>query len=473
MNIFSLTFLVFLFFILVLYYLPILKRKNYQNYILLIASSVFYIAFSFQFYILLLVSSLVIYYLMNSNYEKSSKINYVIAICIPIGMLVIFKYLNFFGEQFCLFVGALWGGKVSWTTVHLVLPLGISFYSFKQLCYIIDLKKNKIHNRSIFDYLNYILLFNTITAGPIDRPKCIFEQIQNRRNFNYELVKDGMTQIVWGFFKKIAIADVIALLVDDAWENYDSLSPLLLLFCAFLYSFQIYFDFSGYSDIAIGVGKLIGLRHMQNFRFPYFARTVSEFWRRWHISLTSWFTEYIYIPLGGSYHGRIRKAINTLVVFTVSGLWHGANWTFILWGIYHGLLFIPGIIANKKAAKNDIDKLTLKIMFNIIMIFVLITFGWMLFRAPSLSDFLCYVERIVSCSQMNVSFSAIKKVHCVSIILLVITICIEWKYRLYEYGIQKFSQNSSYKWYFVIPSLLTLIFLFMNVGGGEFIYANF
>lgn len=473
MNIFSLSFLIFLFVILVLYYLPILKRKNYQNYILLVGSSIFYIAFSFKFYILLLVSNLVIYYLMNSVYENSSKINYGIAICIPVGMLLVFKYLNFFGEQYCLFVDELWGGKVNWTTVHLVLPLGISFYSFKQLCYIIDLKKKKISNGKVFDFLNYILLFNTITAGPIDRPKCIFGQIQNRRNFNYELAKDGLTQIIWGFFKKIAIADVVALLVDEAWKNYDSLSPLFLICCAFLYSFQIYFDFSGYSDIAIGIGKLFGLRHMQNFRFPYFARTVSEFWRRWHISLTSWFTEYIYIPLGGSYHGKIKKAINTLIVFAVSGLWHGANWTFILWGVYHGTLFVPSIIANKKTAKNDIDKLTFKIIFNIVMVFTLMTFGWMMFRAPSINDFLCYVERMVSCTQMNGAFSEIKKVHCVSFFLLVITICLEWKNRLYEYGIQKLSNETSYKWYIVVPSLLTLIFLFMNVGGGEFIYANF
>ena len=404
--------------------------------------------------------------------KRKIKLYFNIAICLPIGMLLTFKYLNFFGEQFCSFIN-MFGCTTNWATIHLILPLGISFYSFKQLCYIIDLKKKKISHGNIFCFLNYILLFNTITAGPIDRPKHIFDQLRNQRSFNYELARDGITQIVWGFFKKITIADVFALLVDEAWQNYDNLSPLYLILCSILYSFQIYFDFSGYSDIAIGIGKLLGLRHMQNFRFPYFARSISEFWRRWHISLTSWFTEYIYIPLGGSYYGKVRKAFNTLIVFAVSGLWHGANWTFILWGIYHGALFVPSIITNKKASKNEIEILTFKMILKIGMVFLLVTLGWMLFRAPSVNDFVGYIDRIVSCRQIEGAFGGIKKVHCVSMILFLIAIFVEWKNRLYEYGLQKMSQRFKYKWYIVIPSLLILIFLFLNVGGGEFIYANF
>lgn len=477
MNVFSFLFWFFLVLVFICYYLPFYKKQIYQNSVLLLASTVFYCVFSLQFYLLLVGSSVIIYLLTSYAHKHKYLRIYNYISLIPICVLLLFKYLDFFVGQFSTLVNAI-GFQTTWTSLNLILPLGISFYSFKQLCYIFDLRNGKITSPgTLLDFLNYVMLFNTITAGPIDRPNSIFGQFAKYRIFNFDLAKDGLTQVIWGVFKKIVIADVLAILVDEVWSDYYNYASICLITSAVLYSFQIYFDFSGYSDIAIGIGKLLGLRNMQNFRYPYFSRTVSEFWRRWHISLTSWFTEYIYIPLGGSYLGKSRRIVNTLIVFLISGLWHGANWTFIIWGGYHGLLFIPNILANKKADKREITKLSIKVLIKVLykmfVVFVLVTLGWMMFRSPSLVDFYCYLVKCFSLSPFEGIMFGIKKVHCVSLFLLAFVMYLEWKNRHYEYALEGLAKINSYKYSVVFSLLLILISLYLNVGGGEFIYANF
>ena len=304
-------------------------------------------------------------------------------------VLALFKYYDFFAQSFA---DAFLGGNASGFLLHLALPVGISFYTFKALAYTIEIRRGTISaGRDPLPLLAYISFFPQLLAGPIERPQHLIPQFKQLRTFSYAQATDGCRQILWGLFKKVVIADNCALYVNEVWDNVGSEAGSSLLLAAILFSVQIYGDFSGYSDISIGVGKLLGVRSLKNFDMPYFSRGIAEFWRKWHISLTSWFRDYVYIPMGGSRCPKGHVIFNTLVVFLLSGLWHGADWTFVLWGAYNGLLFVPGLLSGHRPRYRDTVAQwrmlpSFKELGLMLFTFGLATIGWILFRADNLQQ---------------------------------------------------------------------------------------
>ncbi|WP_316928980.1 MBOAT family O-acyltransferase [Aquimarina agarivorans] len=322
---------------------------------------------------------------------------------LTIGILFFFKYYNFFIDSWInLFQFAGYGLKKSWT-LNVILPVGISFYTFQTLSYSLDVYYKKIAPTDNFvTFATYVAFFPQLVAGPIEKASNLLPQIANIRNFDYTKCTEGLKLILWGMFKKVAIADAIAPIVDDIFLHYATYPATTLLLGAVFFSFQIYGDFSGYSDIAIGTAKLFGIELVSNFKFPYLSRNISEFWQRWHISLSNWFKEYLYIPLGGSKKRTFISARNISIVFLVSGLWHGANWTFITWGAIHTLLYFPVFFAkkNRKYSKSVVAE-TSKLpsasdLIKIITTFFLVTLSWIFFRAPSITIALDYFRRMTT-----------------------------------------------------------------------------
>lgn len=313
-------------------------------------------------------------------------------------ILGLFKYYNFFLSSF---VDA-FGVDADSILLNVVLPVGISFYTFQALSYSIDVYRGAIKpTRDIVQLFAYISFFPQLVAGPIERATNLLPQFATVRKFEYKEAVDGCRQILWGFFKKILIADICALGVNNIFESYEMASGLVLILGALLFTFQIYGDFSGYSDIAIGCSKLLGIRLMRNFDTPYFSRDIAEFWRRWHISLTTWFRDYLYIPLGGSRVGKSKLIRNTFIIFLVSGFWHGANWTFIAWGAYHALLFVPLLLSNRNRVYRDVVACeralpTFKEVGQILLTLAFVAVGWVIFRADSIGDAWGYLSGMVT-----------------------------------------------------------------------------
>ncbi len=284
--------------------------------------------------------------LMNSKGNSRRKLLLVLSVLVNIGFLGFFKYYNFFIKSF-VDAFSFFGQKINARSMSIVLPVGISFYTFQTLSYSIDMYKRKIEpTKNVFAFFAFVCFFPQLVAGPIERASNLLPQFYDKRRFDFNLAKDGLRQMLWGFFKKVVIADNCAEYVNNTFSNYENLDGSSLLLGAFLFSFQIYGDFSGYSDIAIGSSKLFGFNLRQNFAFPYFSRNIAEFWRRWHISLSTWFRDYVYIPLGGSNVSQQKKIRNVFIVFVISGFWHGASWNFFIWGLVNAILFIPLLIFN-------------------------------------------------------------------------------------------------------------------------------
>lgn len=341
-------------------------------------------------------------------------------------ILACFKYFNFFADSIqTLALSA--GISLDLPTLRLALPVGISFYTFQSLSYTIDVYRGKM--RATYDsaaFFAYISFFPQLVAGPIERATNLLPQMLCPRKFDYSQGVDGLRQILCGFFKKMVVADNCAIAVNLIWDNMHEHSALTLVLGMVLFSFQIYGDFSGYSDIAIGTARLFGIRLSDNFRLPYFSRSVAEFWRRWHISLMSWFRDYVYIPLGGSRCSRLKRCRNTFVVFLLSGLWHGANWTFVLWGGYCALLFVPQLLSGKSnKERNPVPAWT--DIPRIILTFILITVGWVLFRADTAVLAFSYFEA-VAFSLAKGSALAIS-VGKVALLWCVVLIVMEWLQR--------------------------------------------
>ena len=333
-------------------------------------------------------------------------------VVINIGILAVFKYYDFFISEF----GAMFGINTSSLLLRVILPVGISFYTFQALSYSIDVYRGKIKpTKDVIAFFAFISFFPQLVAGPIERATNLLPQFLQKRTFSYDQGVDGVRQIVWGLFKKIVIADNCATYVDQVWSSYGTQSGSVLLLAAILFTFQIYCDFSGYSDIAIGTAKLFGIRLMRNFNTPYFSRDIAEFWRRWHISLTSWFRDYVYIPLGGSrpkidnrwidnrWTETSKKFIiirNTVVVFMLCAIWHGANWTYVMWGLYHVVLFVPLILLNRthryKSGEWRVESQERRDVWRILLTFVLATIGWIIFRAPTVADAWGYISTMCS-----------------------------------------------------------------------------
>ena len=375
MSFVSVAFLVFLPVVFIVYWL-LRRHLAWQNLFLLSASYVFYGWWDWRFLILIFITSLSSY-ASGLLIEKTERKRLVAAtnIGLNIGILAIFKYYGFFIDNFSALLQQV-GIQLDAPTLNVILPVGISFYTFQSLSYTIDVYRSKIPaTRNIIAFFTYIAFFPQLVAGPIERATNLLPQMQSQRHFQYDEAVDGLRLMLWGFFKKMVIADNCAVAVNLIWADYAYANALTLLGGMVLFTFQIYGDFSGYSDIAIGTARLFGIRLMENFRLPYFASSMPEFWRRWHISLMTWFRDYLYIPLGGSREGTPKWIRNTLLVFLLSGLWHGANWTFVVWGLYNGCLLILWRYIPIRS---------------VVLTFLLTVIGWVFFRSSCMHEAIGY-----------------------------------------------------------------------------------
>lgn len=473
----SVNFLIFLPVVFILYWFVFNKKYQDQNLLILTASFYFYACWNWKF-LFLLIFSIGLDFLSGimierSGNKKEAKFWLLISIVINLGFLGFFKYYNFFIESFSELVAG-FGFHVNVWLLKIVLPVGISFYTFHGLSYVIDIYKKRIAaERNFVDYAVFVSYFPLLVAGPIERATHLLPQIQKKRTFNYEQAADGMRQILWGFFKKMVIADNCAPLVNEIFAHYHTESASSLVLGAILFAFQIYGDFSGYSDIALGVSRLFGIELLKNFAFPYFSRDIAEFWRRWHISLSSWFRDYLYIPLGGSKGGLMMKIRNTFIIFLVSGFWHGANWTFIIWGGLNALYFMPLMVLNKNRQNLEIVAMntllpSLKEIFQILSTFLLTCFAWIFFRAGSVSQAVLYIKNIFSTTIFSVPSHFPYKI----IVLIGIMIVIEWLNRTRFHGLEIRRFNPWIRRIMYV-SIVIIIFRYASFGNHEFIYFQF
>jgi D-alanyl-lipoteichoic acid acyltransferase DltB (MBOAT superfamily) len=322
--------------------------------------------------------------------------------------------------------------------LNVILPVGISFYTFHGLSYVIDIYYKRIKAEYNFvDYSLFVSYFPLLVAGPIERATHLLPQVKVKREFNFQIAKEGVYQIIWGLIKKVVIADTCATYANAVFDNYSSMNSLSLILGAIYFAFQIYGDFSGYSDIALGVSKLFGLDLLRNFNYPYFSRDIAEFWRRWHISLSSWFRDYLYIPLGGSKGGIWMKIRNTFIIFIVSGFWHGANWTYITWGFINAIYFLPLLLSNSN--RNNIDEIKLsfntdsvKVIFNILFTFFITCIAWVFFRAKTITDAVSYLKRIIFNGDFYSQYLDNERYNYEVLPMIAIFVLVEWNNRTKE-----------------------------------------
>lgn len=385
------------------------SRFRWQNIFLIVASYVFYgwadwryMGLIFGYTLCSFLSGILI---GKSTSQKVRKAVLWSTVLLNIGVLMIYKYFDFFVDNFDMVFSSL-GIVMDWPTLNLILPIGISFYTFQALSYTIDVYRGRIApTRDVVSFFAFLSFFPQLVAGPIERADTLLPQFQKRRRFTYDRGVSGMKLILWGLFKKMVIADNCAQLVSDIFNHFKEMNSLTLAAGAVLFSFQIYGDFSGYSDIARGCGRLFGINLMENFRLPYFARNIKEFWRRWHISLNLWLRDYIYFPLGGSRRGLFYTVLNILIVFSISGLWHGANWTYIAWGFLNGLMIGVLILASaarpKKAVAPKIEKQEngWSKFYGVlcsVFLFCIVTLLWIIFRSENYLYAWLYIRKLFS-----------------------------------------------------------------------------
>jgi len=473
-----------------LLYWFVFKPRRLQNLFLVVASYVFYGWWDWRFLLLIALTSACSYAsgLLLEHYEgrrKAQKIVSASNIVLNLLILGVFKYYNFFVESLETLFSSLFNYHLDWVTINVILPVGISFYTFQALSYTIDVYQKKLPaTHDIVEFFAYISFFPQLVAGPIERATNLLPQFQRDRQFDYAKAVDGMRQMLWGFFKKVVIADNYAKIVDNIWGMYSEEPSLILLLGAVLFTFQIYCDFSGYSDIAIGCAKLFGINLMQNFNLPYLSRSIPEFWRRWHISLMTWFRDYIYIPLGGSRCAKWKVIRNTMIVFTVSGLWHGANWTFICWGLYHACLIALFLLISANTKSKEIIARgkflpSAKEFFQLATTFALVTIGWIIFRADSMSDAINYISLIIDQSIFDIPYT-IENRKGINLFIIIVTlpflVIVEWVQREKRHALQISGTNLFTRNIVIRFLIYTIIALFIcgNFGKqSEFIYFQF
>ena len=402
----SLEFFIFLSVVFILYWFVFKKHLKAQNILLLIASYVFYGIWDWRFLSLIILSTIVDYFVgikIDSNTDKQPRKRWLwVSVLFNLGLLGFFKYYNFFVDSWIDMFSIMGYTMKSTWTLKVILPVGISFYTFQTMSYSFDIYYKKLKPTTNFlSFAAFVSFFPQLVAGPIERASNLLHQITNKRTFNYNQSVSGLKLIFWGLFKKIVIADALAPIVDDIFANYSTYPASTLILGVTLFSFQVYGDFSGYSDIAIGTAKLFGIELMSNFKFPNFSRNVAEYWQRWHVSLSTWFRHYIYIPLGGSRGSKLKSVRNICIIFLVSGFWHGANWTFIFWGAFHALVFIPVFLMGRNTIYKDSvvgqNTLfpTLAEIGQVLLTFGIVTFSRIFFRSESITDAFGFIKQIL------------------------------------------------------------------------------
>jgi D-alanyl-lipoteichoic acid acyltransferase DltB (MBOAT superfamily) len=478
----SLSYAIFLPIVFLLYWFVFNKNYKYQNVLLLVSSYFFYACWDWRFLFLLIFSTLLDYFTGIKMSEAKNIVNkkfwFWLSISVNLGFLGVFKYYNFFADSFAQAI-ANFGLHVNPWTLKVILPVGISFYTFHGLSYVIDIYKDRIKaEKNFLDYSVFVCFFPLLVAGPIERATHLLPQIQRKRTFDYNRAVDGLRQILWGLFKKVVIADNCAYFANIIFDNADHYSGSTLVLGALFFTFQIYGDFSGYSDIALGTARLFGIDLLKNFAFPYFSRDIAEFWRRWHISLSSWFRDYLYIPLGGSKGGTWMKVRNTFIIFLVSGFWHGANWTFIIWGLLNAIYIMPSIIFNTNRSNLDIVATgkyfpSFKEFFQIITTFTLTVFAWIFFRSNTVGQAFAYISTIFSSSLFSIPFFKKGTLSLPTIILVVFFIVIEWRGREQNYAIEYMFNKKPFYYRWVFYYILLLLFFLFAGSNQEFIYFQF
>lgn len=478
----SINFAIFLPIVFFFYWFVTNKNLKLQNYLLLVSSYFFYACWDWRFMFLLLFSTLLDYYtglkIQESANKKNKRFWLLLSITINLGFLGFFKYYNFFAISFAEAVSHI-GFKTNPWTISVILPVGISFYTFHGLSYVIDIYYERIKpEKNFIDYSVFVSFFPLLVAGPIERATHLLPQIKQKRTFDYAKAVDGMRQILWGLFKKVVIADQCAEYANMIFNHSGDYSGSTLLLGAIFFTFQIYGDFSGYSDIALGTARLFGIELLRNFAFPYFSRDVAEFWRRWHISLSSWFRDYLYIPLGGSKGGTWKKVKNTFIIFIVSGFWHGASWTFMFWGFLNAIYILPSIIFKTNRANLDVVAQgkwlpNIKELFQMLTTFTLTVFAWIFFRANNLGFAVDYVKKIfvwIIKTPGEILLIEFWRSYFTIIILIIVFMIIEWLGREQKYAIAAID-NVRFK--YIIYFIIFISLLLFAGGKHEFIYFQF
>ena len=478
----SLDFAIFLPIVFLLYWFVAQKNLKLQNALIVVASYVFYGWWDWIFLSLILFSTIVDYAvgqkLRTEEKEFKRKVFLWISIIVNLGFLGFFKYYNFFLENF-VSAFSLFGMEIKSNTLNIILPVGISFYTFQTLSYTIDVYRKKLEpTKDFIAFSAFVCFFPQLVAGPIERATNLLPQFYRKRTFEYSKAVDGMRQILWGLFKKVVIADNCAEFANQIFNNSADMNGSTLVLGAIFFTFQIYGDFSGYSDIAIGTSRLFGFNLKQNFATPYFSRDIAEFWRRWHISLSTWFRDYLYIPLGGSRGGTWMKVRNTFAIFLVSGFWHGANWTFIIWGALNALYFLPLLLLKRNRVNTDVvaEDRSIPSLREILLMsntFFLTVFAWIFFRAENISHAFSFIGTIFSKSIFTVPQFPNMSDAAITLILILLFIIIEWIGRKEQYGFE-ILKRVKYKYTRYICYYICLVLIFWFIGKEqEFIYFQF
>ncbi|MDX1350049.1 MAG: MBOAT family O-acyltransferase [Putridiphycobacter sp.] len=476
----SLDFVIFLPLVFILYWFVFNRSLTNQNILLITASYVFYGWWDYRFLSLIIFSSALDFILANkissTSIQKNKKAFLYISLSINLGLLMVFKYFNFFIDSFAN-AFSFFGIPIQTTSLEIILPVGISFYTFQTLSYTIDVYRGNLKaTKNITSFFAFVSFFPQLVAGPIERATNLLPQFQKAREFKYSNAVNGLRQVLWGLIKKVVIADNCASIVNEIFDNYATEPSGMLIIGAIFFAFQIYGDFSGYSDMAIGFARLFGFQLMRNFAFPYFSRDIGEFWRRWHISLSTWFRDYLYIPLGGSKGTIWKKIRNVFIIFIVSGFWHGANWTFIIWGALNAIYFLPLLLLNKNRKNLDNIKSTyyfppVRDFFTIPLTFMLTCLAWIFFRADSVQTAFTYIGHIFN-YQYYTTFNFSYELKMTSV-LIIVFILIEWLNKHKEHVLENIDKKMP-RW--INWSIYLLISFIIFIFGGnqqDFIYFQF
>lgn len=483
----SLDFAIFFPVVFILYWI-VAQHKISRNILLLVASYVFYGWWDWRFLFLIFISSLVDFVVGQKIYKTENKKKrkgfLMVSLLVNLGFLVYFKYSNFFIETF-VDTFRLFGKELEVSTLNIILPVGISFYTFQTLSYTIDIYRKQLEpTKDVLSFFTFVAFFPQLVAGPIERASHLLPQFYKTYKFNYNQVKSGLLLIAFGLFKKIVVADRVSVLVNQVYNGPEAYQGYEIILATILFAFQIYCDFSGYSDIAIGVGRTMGFDLMKNFRSPYLSKSITEFWRRWHISLSTWFRDYVYIPLGGSRDGKYKTYRNLFLVFFVSGLWHGAAMTFIIWGAIHGVIIVVEKAFSKqrrtiaKALGFEINTVSRK-LFYIIITFSIVCIAWVFFRANTLSDAITIIQ-----NGFHLKWSQVLNFYDLGLnaqefwtafFAIALLVVFEWTHQNVSFTKQLAAQPLLFRWCFYLMIVFTLIIfgVYGDMAPKEFIYFQF